>query len=190
MLGSQALGPCFGFHFGLHFWSVWGPFLGPKWCPKSDIFGFRFWSFFGSIFYWIWDPFWSPKRTKRDQDGFQKLSKRAIIAKRSDFEKVCFDMFFAGILAHQASQERPKTAKKASKTVPGSLPDLSKTCSILGSRFFDFRSPFWGPKRSPEEPKTKPKSGSKKLRFFYQFWTKNGAIFGPILGTLFGGFSG
>ena len=111
-------------------------------------------------------------------------------AKRNDFEKVCFDMFFAGILEHQASEARPKTAKKASKTVPRSLPDLSKTCSILGSRFFDFRIPFWGPKRSPEEPKTEPKGGSKKLSFFDQFWTKNGAIFGAIPGTLFGGFSG
>jgi hypothetical protein len=98
-------------------------------------------------------------------------------------------MFFAGILEHQASQERPKTAKKASKTVPRSLPDLSKTCSILGSRFFDFRIPFWGPKRSPEEPKTKPKSGSKILPFFDHFWTKKGLQKQGIRGTLFEGFS-
>ena len=116
-------------------------------------------------------------------------SKSGIIAKRSDFEKVCFDMFSAGILEHQASQEKPKMAKKASKTVPGSLPDLSKTCSIFGSRFFDFRIPFWGPKRSPEEPKTKPKSGSKILLFLDHFWTKKGAFFGPMRGTLFEGFS-
>ena len=162
MLGSRCGGTLFWFHFGVHFWRVWGPFLEPKWGPKSDFFWIRFWTFFGSSFYRIWGPFWSPKRTKRDQDGFQKRSKRATIAKRSDFEKVSFDVFFAGILAHQASQERPKTAKKASKTVPRSLPDLSKTCSILGSRFFDFRIPFWGPKWSPKEPKTEPKSGSKQ----------------------------
>ena len=46
--------------------------------------------------------------------------------------------------------------------------------------------PFWAPKW----PLNSIRSGSKKLRFFDQFWTKNGAIFGPILGTLFCGFSG
>ena len=148
---------------GLFWVPFWGPLLeglgsilGPKWGPESDFFGFRFWSFFGSSFYGFWGPFWSPKRPKRDQDYLQKQSKTATIPKRSDFEKVWFDMFLAGILEHQASQESPKTAKKNPKMAPGSLPDLSKTHSIFRPHFFEFRTMFWVPKWSPEEPKTGP----------------------------------
>ena len=144
MLEPWSLGPCFGSHFGFHFWRVRGSFLEPKWGPKSDFFGIRFWLIFGSNFYRIWGPFWSPKRSKRDQHGLQKRSKRAIIAKRGDFEKVCFDMFFAGILEHQAYQEWPKRAKKASKMVPGSLPDLFKKRFHFPIPFFRFSGPILG----------------------------------------------
>ena len=54
-------------------------------------------------------------------DGVQKRPQTAKSAARNKFESMPFDKFDAVILEHQASEESPKTTKKASKTTPGSL---------------------------------------------------------------------
>jgi hypothetical protein len=37
-----------------------------------------------------------------NQDGLQKWSKRGLMSKAIDFEDMCFDLFFAGNLEHEA----------------------------------------------------------------------------------------
>ena len=68
----------------------------------------------------FWGPFRIPKPTKINQGGLQKRSQIAKKAKRNDFEKSRFLLFFATFFEHEASQESLKTAKKPPKMVPES----------------------------------------------------------------------
>ena len=76
---------------------------------------------------------------KMSQDGLQKPSLGATIAKRSDFEKCCFVFVFTAFLDHQASQESLKTAKKPPKVPPdGHQEPFQKRVHFL--------TPLWAPK--------------------------------------------
>jgi hypothetical protein len=80
------------------------------------------------------------------------------MTKRSVFANVRFDMFFASILEHSASQERSMTSRRPYKTAPGSLQKPLK-------KITDFWTPFEPANNQKIDPKVVRKlsrNGSKK----------------------------
>ena len=167
-MGSRSLGTFFGFHFGAHFWRVWGSFLDPKWDPKSDFLGFLFWSSFGFSFCRIWGPFWITKRPKRDQDGLQKQSKRAIIAKRSNFEKVCFDMFFCSYSGASGFPREAQEGQEGFQDGSRESPRPFKNLFHFSIALFRLSEPILGSKTEPRGPQNGVQTWIPKK----SFWTK------------------
>ena len=111
---------------------------------------------------------------KMSQDGLQKPSRGATIAKRSDFEKCCFVLVFTAFLDHQASQESLKTAKKPPKVPPdGHQEPFQKRVNFL--------TPFWVKNASKMESKSGPKVVQKVVQNMTPNITKNGQVLGPKL---------
>ena len=120
------------------------------WCPVI------FWEWFGNHLLDIFllnlpPPFQSPKRpNKKKRDDPQKLSKKAKIAKANDFENMRFDIFVAGSLERQASQESPKTAKRAPKTALVSLQEPFEKRVHFLIRFLPENGALNCPRSGPE----------------------------------------
>ena len=114
---------CYRGHFWAHFCRFLGSVSGSKLVSKwiQNRIPSR------TTFYLLWGVhFEVQKLLKLSQDGVQKQSQVAKLAKRSDLEKCCFVLFFTMFLEHPASQESPQTAKKLPKIVLGSLQEPLK----------------------------------------------------------------
>jgi hypothetical protein len=74
------------------------------------------------------------RKLKMSQDGVMKSSKRRKIAKTNGFDIMRFDIFLTLLFEHQASQESPKTIKKAPKMALRSFQEpLNKYVFLLNS---------------------------------------------------------
>ena len=153
--------------------------MDPKIVPKMVKRLLNIGVIFGTVFVDLLGPFWVPKLPKMSQDGLQKPSQIAKIARRSDFENWCFVLFFYKVFWNTRSPKRaPRQPRNLSKWFQGATKSLSKNGSTFWLHFYLKMVPKMVPKVFQKLSETRLKNDSKKMNFKTILDPKMGAKIG------------